>query len=484
MSFTYKKKKNFKNKVNTINTQKKISTPFPLKIITTWKEIEEKIINVYKIPNTFKSFETYNKLENDIIKKLIDINIKHYNKVKKEDLKNTLLFLYQRYKTFIFITIRNNKVSGYYFYNNLHFKNDWGKYLKTENGENVLDFIKDKVKKTRDNINKEDLDIENWYSNNCVLETKNWFNVEDLKKQTYINQIIEMLNKTIEIYKNVPDCDFIYNRRDFPLIRKDNYESFSNLYNEPKIIDENLKPKNMWPLCSQSKTKYHLDIVIPNSDDWDGLKKDKLYINVEWKNKIETLFWRGSSTGCSTNIIDNPRLYFCNLDHIINYNKYNKEEKLIDLKITKLTNKLKVNKSIISKLDIHKIPYNVNSKHFFINSENYSKYKYLLNIEGNVSAYRLGHLFTTKSLIINVKSDYYVWFEPLLKLNTNYINIEKNIHSNELRNKIIYLKKNDDYIKTIATNGYNFYKKYININTICKYWYYLLISINNLQIKK
>ena len=45
------------------------------------------------------------------------------------------------------------------------------------------------------------------------------------------------------------------------------------------------------------------------------------------------------------------------------------------------------------------------------------QYKYVFNIPGNAQAYRYPNEFKKKALILSVRSDQKMWFEPLL---TNY----------------------------------------------------------------
>ena len=42
-----------------------------------------------------------------------------------------------------------------------------------------------------------------------------------------------------------------------------------------------------------------------------------------------------------------------------------------------------------------------------------SKYKYIINIEGNSAAYRLSYLLKMGSLILNVKSENTLWWESI-----------------------------------------------------------------------
>ena len=91
-----------------------------------------------------------------------------------------------------------------------------------------------------------------------------------------------------------------------------------------------------------------------------------------------------------------------------------------------------MNQGVISYLNEREIPFKID--HPRMDMKEQSNCKYILNIEGNVSAYRYGNLFATKSLIINVKSDYYLWFEPLLT-NEEIITFPKDISKELLKKK-------------------------------------------------
>ncbi len=53
-----------------------------------------------------------------------------------------------------------------------------------------------------------------------------------------------------------------------------------------------------------------------------------------------------------------------------------------------------------------------------------AKYKYIIYIEGNVSAYRGAFLFSMGSVVIWIKSNFKLWFEKKLKHRENCILIE------------------------------------------------------------
>ena len=169
------------------------------------------------------------------------------------------------------------------------------------------------------------------------------------------------------------------------------------------------------------------------------------------------------------------------MSHQLNKKSTLLSQPIIDIKIITHVKKLKVNEGIVSYLDKKTIPFRIDNRNR-LDMKEQSNYKYIFNIEGNVGAYRYGGLFATKSLIVNVESDYYLWFEPLLSTK-EIVTLKKNISKKKLQSSIEYLIKNDYQSQKMAENGYKFFQKYINPRIISQYWFYLLINFNKKQNK-
>lgn len=487
MTNNYSQKKKGKRRLSQLSTSKNTKKRyFPtakkglLPELTTWEQIQTNIIDNYQPPKLFSIPKTFK--INSKIKHLIDQQLEEYHSVSKKELTSTLKFLFNNYKYFLFFSIRKNIVNGYYIYN-VQYQNKWNQNLKTDDGTPFNQFYQKYMRILGKNNPKSKIGVSEphkWYSNNCVLKTSDQWYFKDGPAQNYIKEFLEMLKFTKKQYKSLPDSDFIINRMDFPLVRKDKGPSYQNLYPTPLKMDN--QPNKLWFLCSQSKTKKHLDIVIPNSDEWEKLNElQKEKYNQNWESKKNIAIWRGSSTGCQTTIKDNPRLWYTYLSSQINKDLSSPSNLIIDIKINKPVNRLKVNQGVISYLNQRELPFKID-KRFFVDMEEQSNHKYIFNIEGNVSAYRYGTLFATKSLIINVESDYYLWFEPLLSTK-EIVTLRKNISKKKLQSSIEQLIKNDSQSQKIAVNGYKFFQKYINPRIISQYWFYLLINFNRKQNK-
>jgi hypothetical protein len=445
------------NKINKRKQQLKSYFQHPIKLVCIsviqpliyWNEIKEKIINTYTEPKKFIIKIESNK-RIDKIKNLLENEFKPYKKLSKIDLENTLKFIFDTYNEIIYIRIRNNKIECSYHIYSIINKIDWYQNLKYNN-KSIDKSIIDILENTKDfyytakNLNYQP-------ANNCLLGLDS-YNYFDFIPTSYINEFIEMLNYTINTFKNVPDCDILLNRKDFAYLRKDNKYSYTDLLD--KKIDNPLK--KYWPIGCQSKKDINLDIPIPSADEWKYLKTSKKFLT-KWDDKKNVAVFRGSSTGCGSDEYTNIR---------IKLSKFCYNNKLYDVALSKIIGRIKAYKENVYIIDKQKYENLIGS---YLDVDDQSKFKYIFNVEGNAQAYRLGTEFRKKSLILNIKSEYYMWFQKLLKNKKHFIEINSNFDDLDI-NRI----KNPE---KIAKNGYEFSKKYINKKMIANYWYYYMLNIN------
>jgi len=116
--------------------------------------------------------------------------------------------------------------------------------------------------------------------------------------------------------------------------------------------------------------------------------------------------------------------------------------------------------------------------------EEKAKYKYILNLDGHVAAFRLGHEFSLKSVILIPESKYYLWFSHLLKPYEHFVPVNEDLSN--LIDQIKWCINNDDECKKIANNGYIFYKKYLEKEGILDYMQDILykIQFKSLEFKR
>jgi hypothetical protein len=102
-----------------------------------------------------------------------------------------------------------------------------------------------------------------------------------------------------------------------------------------------------------------------------------------------------------------------------------------------------------------------------INNTEKSHYKYILNIDGHVSAFRLSFELSMNSVILLVRSPYRMWYSDMLKEGVHYVPIAADL--SDLIEKIEWCKKNDVQCKEIAHQAYLFYKEHIHKKGIFRY---------------
>ena len=200
-----------------------------------------------------------------------------------------------------------------------------------------------------------------------------------------------------------------------------------------------------------STAEEYEDIAIPNYDDVRVvLGYDKVPEALhEWESKTSQLVFRGSSTGCGRKADTNMRLKVTKLEY-----------PWLDAGITKLTKNLKYDpKHGLGVVD--KVP--LESKMSFTEQ---SVRKYILNIDGNVAAYRLLTWMQTGSVIFKVKGPFRVWYEDKLVDKKTVIEVKEDL--SDLAEQYDWCLKNDAKCKKIAERAMKVSKTLLTLDRVNK----------------
>lgn len=206
------------------------------------------------------------------------------------------------------------------------------------------------------------------------------------------------------------------------------------------LSDSVLLPSNargpLLPVYAYSGKQGYDDIPIPTYDDI--FDKDIGDVTTDWEQKKRVAVFRGSSTGCGSTPETNQRLKLATM----------KSDEL-DVGITQYTSHLKFN----SEDDISKVekPVPVVPK---LSWKEQSEQKYIIHVDGNVTAYRLLKSMLTKSVIVRVKSDFIHWCDDKLQPGKHYVEVKEDL--SDLKERLYWCKTHDTECKEIAKNGYNF----------------------------
>nr|XP_055160692.1 protein O-glucosyltransferase 3 isoform X7 [Nyctereutes procyonoides] len=214
----------------------------------------------------------------------------------------------------------------------------------------------------------------------------------------------------------LPDIEFYINLGDWPL--------------EHRKVNETPGPLPIISWCGSLDSR---DIILPTYDithstleAMRGVTNDLLSIQgntgPSWINKTEKAFFRGRDSR-------EERL------QLVQLSKENPE--LLDAGITGYFFFQEKEKEL--------------GKAKLIGFFDFFKYKYQVNVDGTVAAYRYPYLMLGNSLVLKQDSKYYEHFYMALKPWKHYVPIKRNL--SDLLEKIKWAKENDEEAQKIAKDG-------------------------------
>ena len=412
----------------------------------------------------------------------------------------TFQYLFQKLKKGIYISFRNGKLDVFLPFSNFNYHNNWSKILRSKNKGLFNKMLKDP---------KNLSDASRWYANNCFFNTERYKYTEKSKDFDYKEFLVEG-DKTVIPLKyfliyfekycnnnnlNIPDVDYFFSPRDFPVLRQDYLEPYDKIFPNKKLSDKYIH-KNYTPILSQSgNIKYH-DIPVPTEDDMLRISPD-IYpdscknnyndipkFDIEWENKIDVCVFRGSATGCGITIDTNMRLKAAHLSY-----KWKKEGSfknndgmdVLDAKLTTWNKgRPKIDNDVFQTLNPRKFKFSKDvGKQNFMDILEQSKHKYILNIDGHVKAFRLGNEMRMGSVVLLVDSPYTLWFQKYMKHKVHYVQIKSDL--SDLHEQLEWCLKNDDMCKEIAINAKILYDKYLSREGTYMYYYNLINDLSKIR---
>ena len=287
-------------------------------------------------------------------------------------------------------------------------------------------------------------------------------------------------------HRKLKDIEFFINRRDFPLLNKYGYEPYYNIWDShtKPLVSHNYD--KYIPILSMSKTEAFADVLIPSYEDWIRVS-GKTFINSsyidysnnlnsnidDWSEKKGIAVFRGGSTGCGVTIDTNTRLKIAFMSH---NRLIDKDDGLpfLDAGITNWNLRARkiIGNPYLQTIDKDKLPFKLVPK---LSYKEQSTYKYIIHIEGHVSAHRLACELGMNSVILLVESEWKSWISKFLVPFKHYIPISSDL--TDIYEKIKWCKNNDVECKKIAKNCLDFYNTYLTKDAILDYMQKLLIDI-------
>lgn len=424
-----------------------------------------------------------------------ELNLPIYEHLSNEDVINTFNYMFYHIRIGIFVQIKEGKLSQFIPFQNLEYTNPWHdnknilRFSDGKNGETSMDDYYKKKKKQKYNHADVEPDVTKWSSNNCLLGTwsdneignMGWFEVREM--------LYETCNK-----KTVKDCVFFVNRRDHPVLTPNGMEPYFHLYDGLTTpLPEQHRHDKYVPILSFCKNDDFADLLIPNYGDWRNITK-RLYpsncdsmeiddVMHNWSSKKPMAVFRGSATGCGNTQEDNQRIRLSILAKKLENSENPTHKTLMDAGLVgKPTRDKKVMGKAIDFFRHNK--YKKNGKSLLMEKprmsmNDQSAYKYIIHVDGHVSAYRLGKELSLGSTILKVKSlyNYKLWFDSFLNEDEHYISVHKNMDN--LVSIITDCKQNDEKCKQIAENAKQLHSQIMNEDFITEYMANMINSISD-----
>lgn len=410
-----------------------------------------------------------------------------YQNLNATAVDNTFSYMFNKFKKGIFVKIQDNQLRVFLPFSKANFVNEWGDKIKVDpKFGNMYNFSKyiNKLgkKKFKVSVNKYS---GNWYANNCLIRYEFPVNEGD----TNVPIMSDML-KTLCSHRKVPDIEFFINRRDFPVIKKNETEAYDDIFGDDHPLVSH-KYDQYSPILSMVTSDKFADIPIPTGDDWGRVSsfEGKFFdrgcrsypshsdFNIKWENKKPTAVFRGASTGCGVKISTNIRLKLAYMS--ANQTSKKGEPPLLDAGISKWQlrpRKLKEEK-YLQTIDVSEMNRRGISLASFVTPYEQSGYKYIIHVDGHVSAFRLSLEMSMGSTILLAESPYRIWFRSMLKPMIHYIPIKSDL--SDLIEKIKWCRANDEKCKRIAKNAKKFYLEYLQKDGVLDYLQKLIIDLKN-----
>ena len=398
---------------------------------------------------------------------------------------STFRYIFNKFKKGIYIKIKNNKLVSFLPFSKAKFFNEWSHKIDIEpKFKNVVEFMRyiNAMEGRPFDGKKVNRFTNAWYANNCLVRYEFPLSEGDTGTHHIQNMFEELCAQ-----RYVPDVELFINRRDFPLLKKDYTEPYEHLWDSETHPLVSHKYDKYFPILSSVTKDGFADLPIPTIDDWarvksaDGVHFPKTRTgNYEedfstlWDDKKPTAVFRGGSTGFGTTLETNPRLYVAYLS--VSTPSDEQGIPYIDAGITDWNlrpRKIKGEK-YLKTIDVNSMPFKLVEK---LSTQQQSLYKYIIHIDGHVSAFRLSVEMSTGSTLLIVDSDYKLWYKHLLVPYVHYVPIRRDL--TDLLEKIKWCRDNDAICKKMAENCKVFFKKYLEKDGIFNYLQSLLVKLSS-----
>lgn len=390
-------------------------------------------------------------------------------------IRQSLRYAFRVIGSGVFVRIRGGKITQFLPFTKWESANRWGAGMEIAGGATPRQFVERYARQVGVPAATFEADPAKWMpTSGDTIGMQNW---EGFTVNTKIAELCYLLWLTASEYR-LPDCAFVFNRRDTPAVRADptrhpHFNVFDG-FDEPLAAGEELLVEGgSLPFLSEASLAtdpaamlgQFADALIPTQDDValaTGLAfvhtgaratrpADREVAEV-WAGRRATAVFRGSATGAGVTDVAavggapanyNQRLIAARLGA--------ERPDLLDAGVTSLN--VRPRKTMGFPLDLvdrRRLTWRLAR---FLAPEEQAGHRYQLYIDGHSVAFRMPQLMLAGHLVLYVASrhGYVAWWSPLLRPWVHYVPVRADL--GDLVEKIEWCRANDATAKKIAANG-------------------------------
>jgi len=405
---------------------------------------------------------------------------------------DTFMYIAEKFKKGLFVqTQQGGCLRTYLPFSKVHFTNEWFSHIQVDKKQfssvlEMMRYVAEQEKKpfVESRVHK---DVKSWYGNNGLVRLE----FPTSEGDSGCNMLKDMWNTLVQ-ERNVPNASFFVNKRDFPLLTKDGYESYRSFFG-PRVPLVSHDYDRYAPVLGMTTTKDHADIPIPTWEDWCRVsywhdkrlfaKEFRTYPTPEefdavpWETRRPIAVFRGASTGLGTTLANNPRLFFAaesakkkmDVDGV----------PFLDAGITKwnLRPRKHPDSRYLETIRVDQMPFSLVDPRTPLEQ---ASYKYILHLPGHSCAYRLSLELYSGSVVLLYPCEYKLWFTDALQPWVHYVPLDPT-NPEDVYDKIRWCKENDETCRGIAQQARAFAHQYLSREGILDYLEKVLHSFHEIR---
>ena len=399
-----------------------------------------------------------------------------------------------------YVEIRDGKLVTLLPFRNMNFYREaqsaeLNKHQTPRQIKEILESVDDRLVQ---NPHGHDLNPSTWRLNGPLIRYESPPRHTVSKSHVFQDMFLQLLET-----RQVPDCAFFLNSRDFPILREDGKNPNPFWFNNQRV--ENF-PDKFIPVLGMSSSNGYADIPIPTWDDWariNALENPPRYFYKAtekdytipddlppFSERQDRVIFRGGTTGAGVTTKTNPRLGAVRYngwkiysdatvksDDKIPNNLHNQSFVTVDIGLTKLNNRPRK----LPGGGLAVIPSTIDmGNNQYASYAEQARCKYILNIDGHVTAFRLSMELASGSVVLlQENSPYTIWYKQYLQPYVHYVPVEYDLR--DLPQKIQWCMAHQDECQAITVAAREFYDTFLQKDGILDYLQTLLFRLTAAQ---